>query len=245
MKRKLLLLICGLLIFNPTSIKADEIYYTNNYGLHFTEFQYNKMVERLSVPHVQNMSYKAYEMLGVANITEDNYEQVIYDEEPSSNNNRATYYETGCKKITISKACDSDRCLVTFTNNWKCIPAVKSYDVSGVRLSSTNYYQQDQAAFFTSNGVAKEPSGSRGASNGVGFAFKVPSSGDIGYSAVNITTDATNPGVVYGSYQHGVKSMSLTYALDFTFDSSGLGGVFSWDDNSYFDRTSGVYIVAP
>ena len=245
MKRKLLLLVCGLVLMNTNTVYADNIYYTNNYGLEFTEFQYNQMVARLSEPHVQNMSYKAYEMLGVANINEDNYEQVIYDEPVSNSNTRATYYETGCKKIVISKTCNSARCIITFTNEWKCIPAVKSYDVSGVRLSSTNYYAQDQAAFFTSDGVVKNPSGSRGASNGVGFAFKVPSSGDIGYSAVNITTDATNPGVVYGSYQHGVKSMSLTYALDFTFDSGGLGGVFMWDDNSYFDRMSGVYIVAP
>lgn len=241
--KKILLGVVGLLMCS-TPVLADA-YYTNDYGLEFTEFQYEMMVERLSEEHVKTMTYAAYEMLGVANITEDNYEQVVYDESKNTSNARATFYETTCKKITISKNCDSSKCAVTFTNNWKCIPAVKSYDVAGVRLSSTTFYDNNQSAYFTSDGAVKNPAGSRGASNGIGYAYKVPSSGQIGYSAVSIRTDATNTGAVYGSYQHGVRSMSLTYALDFTFNSAGLGGVFAWSNDEYFDQMSGVYIVVP
>ena len=131
---------------------------------------------------------------------------------------------------------------MSFTNDWKCIPKVKSYDVIGIRLSSTNFTTTNETAYFLSNGVTTNPAGSKGASNGVGFALKVPSSGDIGYSLV--LADVAKSGVVYGSYQHGVKSMNLNTALNFTYTSTGQGGVFEWGSyDSYFDQMGGVYIT--
>ena len=236
---KLLFGIVSLFLLSSMEVNAEKVYYRNNNGLPFTEYQYQMMVERFDEDVVANMKYKPYQMLGVSNINEDNYEQEVYQ---VTNNSRATYYETTCKKIAISKGCNTSTCAINFTNNWKCIPAVKSYDVSGIRLSSTSFSNTSYDSYFESDGVDTDPAGSRGASNGIGYAFKVPSSGDIGYSVVSATVNKT--GAVYGSYQHGVRSMSLSRALDFTLSSVGLGGVFdfgSYDD--YFDQMSGVYIT--
>lgn len=236
---KLLFGIVSLFLLSSMEVNAEEVYYRNNNGLPFTEFQYEMMVERFDEDIVANMKYKPYQMLGVSNINEDNYEQEVL--EPSSNS-RATYYETTCKKIAIAKSCSTSKCIISFSNDWKCIPAVKSYDVSGIRLSSTNFSASDYEAYFESNGVDTDPAGSRGASNGIGYAFKVPSSGDIGYSLVTATVNKT--GAVYGSYQHGVRSMSLSRALDFTFSATGQGGVFEWGSyDNYFDCMGGVYIT--
>lgn len=236
--KRILIGIISLLIIGSLNVKA-EAYYINENGLPFTEYQYEVMVDRIGLEDVQNMPYRVYNSMKINEITEENYVDVSYEEPTIS---RGTYYETSCKKITISKLCDSTGCMVSFTNDWKCIPKVKSYDVSGIRLSSTNFTSNTQDALFISNGNTTEPSGSRGASNGVGFAFKVPSSGDIGYSLV--TADVAKTGVVYGSYQHGVKSMNLNTALNFTFTSTGQGGVFEWGSyDSYFDQMGGVYIT--
>lgn len=235
--KRILIGIISLLILSSLNANA-EAYYTNENGLPFTEYQYEVMVDRIGLEDVQNMPYRVYNSMRISDINENNYTEVSYEEPTTS---RGTYYETSCKKINISKTCDSSGCTVVFTNDWKCIPKVKSYDVSGIRLSSTNFLNSANDAFYVSDGVTKDPAGSRGASNGVGFAFKVPSSGDIGYSAV--VADVAKTGIVYGSYQHGVKSMNLNRALNFTFTSTGQGGVFEWGSyDSYFDQMGGVYI---
>lgn len=235
--KRILIGIISLLIIGSLNVKA-ETYYTNENGLPFTEYQYEVMVDRIGLNHVEEMPYEIYNAMKVNEITEENYVAVSYEEPTTS---RGTYYETSCKKIVISKACDSTDCTVTFTNNWKCIPKVKSYDVSGIRLSSTNFTTNNQGAYYYSNGSYTTPDGSRGASNGVEYAFKVPSSGDIGYSAV--MADVAKTGTVYGSYQHGVKNMNLNRALEFTFSSVGLGGVLNFGSyDSYFDQMGGVYI---
>lgn len=230
--------IISLLIIGSLNVKA-ETYYTNENGLPFTEYQYEVMVDRIGLEDVQNMPYRVYNSMRISDITENNYMSESYEESTTS---RGTYYETSCKKIVISKSCGTNGCTLVFTNDWKCIPKVKSYDVSGIRLSSTNFTSNAADAYFVSNGVATDPAGSRGASNGVGFAFKVPSSGDIGYSAV--IADVAKTGTVYGSYQHGVKNMNLNRALEFTFSSVGLGGVLNFGSyDSYFDQMGGVYIT--
>ena len=236
--KKILLGIISLLIIGSLNVKA-EAYYINENGLPFTEYQYQVMVDRIGLEDVETMPYIIYDSMKINEITEENYTAVSYEE---PNQTRGTYYETSCKKITISKTCDSVDCTVSFTNDWKCIPKVKSYDVIGIRLSSTNFTTTNETAYFLSNGVTTNPAGSKGASNGVGFALKVPSSGDIGYSLV--LADVAKSGVVYGSYQHGVKSMNLNTALNFTFTSTGQGGVFEWGSyDSYFDQMGGVYIT--
>lgn len=235
--KRILIGIISLLILSSLNANA-EAYYTNENGLPFTEYQYEVMVDRIGLEDVEVMPYKIYNIMKINEITEENYYQISYEEPVNS---RGTYYETSCKKIAISKGCGTSDCTVSFTADWKCIPKVKSYDVSGIRLSSTNFTSNNQTAFFSSNGNTTDPAGSRGASNGVGFAFKVPSSGDIGYSAV--VADVAKTGIVYGSYQHGVKSMNLNRALNFTFTSTGQGGVFEWGSyDSYFDQMGGVYI---
>ena len=236
--KRILIGIISLLIVGSLNVKA-EAYYTNENGLPFTEYQYEVMVDRIGLEDVQNMPYRVYNSMKINEITEENYVAVSYEEPTTS---RGTYYETSCKKIAISKSCGTNGCTVVFTNDWKCIPKVKSYDVSGIRLSSTNFTNTANDAYFVSDGNVTDPAGSRGASNGVGFAFKVPSSGDIGYSAV--VANVNQSGVVYGSYQHGVKSMNLNRALNFTFTSTGQGGVFEWGSyDSYFDQMGGVYIT--
>ena len=237
MKRKLFGIIV-LMLFGSMNVNA-EVYYRNNNGLPFTEYQYNAISDMMSEEIVHNLKFSEYEMLGIANMTSENHDYVVRQEET---NTRATYYETNCKRIAIGKSCPGSTCAIAFTTTWKCTPAVKSYDVAGIRLSGTNFSDTSYSSSFTADGTSKNPSGSRGASNGIGYAYKVPSSGDISYAIVSANVNKT--GAVYASYQHGVKSMSLSRALDFTFSATGQGGVFEWGSyDNYFDCMGGVYIT--
>lgn len=246
MKKAVLCFVSIILIFYGNAVYADEAYYTNLNGLKFTEYQYNTLVAMLNEHLVQNMTYEEYQNFEVENIVEGEYfYNIVEDTNPSNPNSRA-YHETSCKKIVLSATCGSTECNIYLSTTWKCIPAVKSYDVTGIRLASTTFTDSTQTFNYKSNGTVKTTyAGKKGASNGVGFAVKIPSSGDIEYTIVRAYVKPQ--GRVYGTYQHAVENISLNTALDFTFNSSGYGGVFSWPSSygQIFDQTSGVYLLLP
>lgn len=245
MRKVLLCFVSLFLLFATSSVYAEEVYYINNYGMPFTKFQYDAMVATLDEDLVANMTYTEYQAFRVDRINEDSYTAGTYDDTLNTNT-RGSFHETTCKKITLSITCDSVYCLSVLTTNWKCTPAVKSYDVTGIRLANTNYYEDGNYMFISrEDGDYDYEDGLMGASNGLGYAFKLPSSGDVDYAMVSATV--LPKGVVFGSYQHAVKTITLSQALDFTFSAVGFGGVFLYDTsyNNTFDQMGGVYVQLP
>ena len=246
MKKAVLCFVSLILIFYGNAVYADEAYYTNLNGLKFTEYQYNTLVEMLNEHIVETLTYEEYQNFNVDSIVEGEYFYNIVEDDTSSNLNSRSFHETTCKKIVLSGSCSSTKCAMALTTNWKCIPAVKSYDVMGVRLASTTFYDDARTFTFRYNGnTTTSYAGLRGASNGVGYAFKIPSSGNVDYAA--LVFNVKPQGRVYGTYQHAVENISLNTALDFTFNSSGYGGVFAWPSSygQIYDQMAGVYLGLP
>lgn len=246
MKKAVLCFVSIILIFYGNAVFAEEAYYINQNGLEFTEFQYNALVNVLNENIVQKMTYAEYQNFEVQNINEDSFNYQILEEDNSNSNARGNSHETACKKLVLSASCTSVKCHSTLSTVWKCIPSVRSYDVIGVRLASTTFYNDTFTFTYSAGGsVITTYAGRKGASNGVGYAYKMPSNGDVDY--VTIGFNVYPRGRVYGTYQHAVKNISLNTALDFTFNSSGYGGVFAWPSSygQIYDQTSGVYLALP
>lgn len=244
MKRKILLgIILMSLLFIGGNVNAEEIYYINNNNLSFTKFQYEAMKELFGEEYLQNFTKEEYDNFEVATINEDNYKVKIYDEEEDENrvSNYATFIETSYKRLSISSICNTNYCTVTVMNTWKASPSVRSYDVIGVRLSATNFYDNTITANLVISGTSYGRSGMNGSSQGVGCVMKLRS-GDVDYIMHKVRVKPK--GTVFASYQHAVKSITLTKALDFTFSGGGLGGVFSYPSSygTMYDQMSGVYL---
>lgn len=245
MKKAVLCFVSIILIFYGNAVFAEGAYYTNLNGLTFTEYQYDTLVAMLNEHIIETMTYEEYQNFNVNNIVEGEYFYTVVEDTPANNNSRS-YHETACKKIVLSGTCTSSKCSMALTTNWKCIPGVKSYDVTGVRLASTTFYDDDITFTYRADNTTKTTyAGKKGASNGVGIAIKIPSSGNIDYTSMYF--DVYPRGRVYGTYQHAVQNISLNTALNFTFNSSGYGGVFAWPSSygQIYDQTSGVYLALP
>lgn len=246
MRKAVLCFVSIILIFYGNAVYAEEAYYTNLNGIEFNEYQYNTLVAMLNEHIVQTMTYEEYQNFNVDNIIEGEYFYEVIEDGSSSNANSRAYHETTCKRIVLGATCSSSECTISLSTTWKCIPGIKSYDVTGVRLANTTFSDDDFLFTYRADSTVKTSyAGKKGASNGVGYAIKIPSSGDIDYTALYF--DVKPQGRVYGTYQHAVKNITLTKALDFTFNSSGYGGVFAWPSSygQIFDQTSGVYLVLP
>ena len=79
MKKKLFGIIV-LMLFVSFNVNA-EVYYRNNNGLPFTEYQYNAISDMMSEEIVQNLRYIEYDMLNIANLTDENHDYVVKEDE--------------------------------------------------------------------------------------------------------------------------------------------------------------------
>ena len=236
-----------LLTFFTVKVNADA-YYTNSNGLEFDEFQYNAMVDILDEEKVADMTQKEYNHFNVANMKEGNFEYTTKEYET-----RATpqtggiqpygFYETSSKKLTVSKGCTTSFCLITTTLVWKKVPSVTSYDVIGMRLANTTFYDDYNDVTIKDGGVVTSNySGKKRTSEGVGIALKI--SNQIDYATLSVRVKPTSNGTVYGSYQHAVTTVTLSKALNFTFSGTGYGSVFVWP-SSYgriYDQMGGTSV---
>ena len=235
------------LLFVGINVNAEEYFYTNNNGLNFTEFQYETMVHILGAEMVSNLTQEDYDLYEVSNMQEETFKMATTVDEDVSDNScptpYGTYYETQSKQLVLTSSCTSSYCTIIITNTWKKNPAVRSYDMIGVRLSSTYFYDDTVTSTLRMNDTNYNRSGMMGASNGVGCAMKLRSTGDVDFIVLKVRV--LPQGIVYGSYQHAVRSINLDTALNFNFDSNGYGGVFLYPSSigTTFDQMAGVYIV--
>lgn len=245
MKKVIFGILCFGICISMVNAQSTEVFYTNNNGLEFTEYQYNSMVQILNEKSVANMQSEEYAMYNVSNMTAENSKIAIYDE-PEHSITRATYHETAGKKVSISSTCNSTQCVVTVSLVWKMSPVVRSYDVIGVRLSNTLFTTADYACrYYMPSGASYNCSAHIGFSNGSGSLITMPQSGDIDHILYQVGVQPK--GKVYGSYQHAVKGISQSNALNFQMGADGLGGVFYYPSayRSFYDGMGGVYIAIP
>lgn len=229
-----------LLTIGIAGVNADA-YYVNDNGLEFTEYQYDVMADMIGGENIRYITEEQYNTYDIGNMTPETHKYVTY-EEPVSNT-RLTTYETTSKKLSISAICynEATYCSVTTFNEWKVDPKIRSYDVIGVRLSGTSFYDSSIGAYLMSEGTIIYPKSSKGASNGAGSVIQLPST-SLDY--VTQTVRVLKGGTVFGSYQHAVKNVGYSVAYSFIFSSTGLGSVFVWDSSfgDIYDGMGGVYL---
>lgn len=237
-----------IMIIICSDVYADEVYYVNNNGLEFSEFQFNAMKDMFSLDFVRNMDTYEYNYFKVSEITSSNFTYKIYNESNSSSriDNGAscmsTFHETASKKITIGSLCSSSSCFVTLNNVWKATPSVRSHDVIGMRLVNTSFSSNYIDTVMKANSSFVNPLATKSLSNGYGAVFKLPNSGTVEYFTQSAHINKT--GFVYGAYEHAVKNISLNTAKDFTMGGTGYGSVFIYPSSygTIYDQMQGVYI---
>lgn len=146
-------------------------------------------------------------------------------------------YETESKKLTLSANCleSENLCHVTFTTTWKKPPKTKSYDLVGVRLSSTIFIDDN---FNSLANDSIEPIYSYNSHRGFASVYKL-SNNEI--NTITQTFDVEYRGSIYASYQHAGRKVSLKEAKKFNFSVTGNGEVFTWESR----HTQGSYDDMP
>ncbi len=245
MKKVILGLVLTCLLFACSNVFAEEIYYINNNGLQFTEFQYKIMTQMIYEENVANLTTDQYKLYMVDKMTPDNTKIAIEEDKASDSdvNPNATYYETNGKRVAIASVCQTTYCRVITANTWKILPKVRSYDVVGIRLANTNFTNANFAASLSTDDNTYGHKSSKGFDNGMGVSFKLPSNETI--NTIALTVNVEPKGRVYGTYQHAVKSISSDKAMNFEISAGGYGSVLLYPSSydGYFDQMAGVYIA--
>ncbi|MGN8773712.1 hypothetical protein [Candidatus Weimeria sp. HCP3S3_B5] len=147
-------------VLNPVSIKASDIYFTNQNGVTLSKDQYEYLSKFFSYDTLYTMSKSGLESLKDENdlhsINTEKYIRVdewydrngnlVSSTEKEVDKNTAENYKgsnplksyqtshtTSMKKISMQVLAGNDSRIVTITNKWLSIPSTKSYDVLALR----------------------------------------------------------------------------------------------------------------
>lgn len=244
-KRLLGVMIIALSLFS-INVKADA-YYKNENGLELTEFQYKVLVDMFSEEKIEEFTEEDYDALHVERMIEGKYKYKVEEFEAPEESYPGglvpyVFHETPSKKLTMAVFDHGDSCTISLTVSWKKSPVVASYDVIGIRVANSMIYD-DTNSFDAKMDGKVTTSYARAVKTELGLADVFKITNGISYASLDTRVRKTNNGVVYGSYQHATKAITLTNASNFTFAGTGYGSVFLWPSSirSTYDNMSGVY----
>ena len=142
---------------------------------------------------------------------------------------------TAKKTLKIARSC-SNNCVVSVTATWKSSPIIRSYDVIGAYLESTNLVSSPTTSVVTSTqtNFSEEI---KTFNNGFGVSIKIPSTGSN--IVVQQSYRVKNGGKVYASYQHATENISLSSSKNYTVSLTGYGNVFNFT-NGMSDKYDGM-----
>ena len=244
-KRLLGVMIIALSLFS-INVKADA-YYKNENGLELTEFQYKVLVDMFSEEKIEEFTEEDYDALHVERMIEGKYKYKVEEFEAPEESYPGglvpyVFHETPSKKLTMAVFDHGDSCTISLTVSWKKSPVVASYDVIGIRVANSMIYD-DTNSFDAKMDGKVTTSYARAVKTELGLADVFKITNGISYASLDTRVRKTNNGVVYGSYQHPTKAITLTNASNFTFAGTGYGSVFLWPSSikGTYDNMSGVY----
>lgn len=136
---------------------------------------------------------------------------------------------------------------------WKMTPKVRSFDVIALRgenvlfnsnvIQGKQIYVKEGSTSFVKYNV--NSSNTKIFGNGVGISMNlVDDASDYRLSlSIPYSITGNNP-IIYGSYQHAVRNVSLNTSQKYLLNAKGYGKVILFDNpvNSYYDGMSGVSI---
>ena len=244
-KRLLGVMIIALSLFS-INVKADA-YYKNENCLELTEFQYKVLVDMFSEEKIEEFTEEDYDALHVERMIEGKYKYKVEEFEAPEESYPGglvpyVFHETPSKKLTMAVFDHGDSCTISLTVSWKKSPVVASYDVIGIRVANSMIYD-DTNSFDAKMDGKVTTSYARAVKTELGLADVFKITNGISYASLDTRVRKTNNGVVYGSYQHATKAITLTNASNFTFAGTGYGSVFLWPSSikGTYDNMSGVY----
>lgn len=149
--------------------------------------------------------------------------------------------------------------IATITNTWLSIPKVKKFDVIALRPGSnsmtinvvkgliTGYQKADNTMInYDVDSENTKISSSFTGHGGIGISMNILDA--VQNSLENSMTvyflTGSNPFELYGTYQHAAQSTTLKESQDYTFDSTGYGGVLKFSNSvkNKYDQMQGVYV---
>lgn len=269
-------LVSVLLVF-PLNILAKEAYFINNSGIELSEEEYNDFIKVRSYEYLMTMDeddYAKLKSLDYSNVkTTTKYIQTVYNhrynaitekeitkEEFESNimpilNDDGTYIETTNKRLEITLVGFDPWNYVVLTNTWKGSPAVRSFDVIGIRGDGVDFRDGSQTGeqIYSENGkytkIDYDWNGTniKRFDNGFGISMNVVNNSNLESLQMSVDCDVTptkSYSDIFGSYQHAVTDVSLEESHNYKLEAGGLGRVFNFPlaTRQKYDGMNGVYL---
>jgi len=274
--RKFILLVVFTIMLIPNSVFAED--YINDLGVVISEEDYNNLRTIYTEKYISVLDQEKYNQIKNMNLNYDDVQKTVkyikseynhvtgetletevtkeeYDNASVAPQTRTTVVETAYKHTSLALIKTSeanDTAFFSYTCLWKIMPAVRSFDVNGVRFSGmekVNGTQQGKQV-YTLNGengfVQYNFNGTNinNFSNGFGISMNLLNS-NVTY--LESTIDASMaitayPASLFASYQHAIEDVSLATSKNYTLG-VGLGDVFVFNDGigSKYDGMEGVY----
>ncbi len=194
-------------------------------------------------------------------------ENIITEEEYNSVNEEISLYydcntakachETTYKKLYMQEYSSKNNVRMTLVNEWKKIPTVKSYDVIAMRFENFRldageayqYYNVGNTSKTISYDIKNGKNTIRKYLEGVGVSMNIPDdvTSKLSQKLIidGVRYDLSKKTVsFYGTYQHANRSITLAQSQNYSFSSSGLGGVLKYNaGSSYFDAMKGINLT--
>jgi len=234
----IILVITFTLLSSPVLAKevSEEIYYTNQNNVSLTKKEYDKLSQFYFEGYQKFMTANDYKKFKESDIMNAEIETVELKE--------ITPFSTevyGTKKnLKISKLCTTN-CTISVVATWTSNPNVRSYDVIGAILDSTNLLNSPVTKTYNST-TSSVSSEIKNFTNGFGTSIKLLNGDDI---VVTQEYRVSKGGTIYASYQHAISSISLANSKNYTLSRAGLGGVFKFNStiSNKYDAMKGVSIT--
>lgn len=165
-------------------------------------------------------------------------------------------YETNSKLLKLDyyrKSSNPNVYYVDVINTWYTVPSVQDYDVIAIRwtgnatitdvsgVQTANQGTLNQKTNYDSNGTNIKKG-----TNGVGISMNMYNSSENHQMTLSVVLEtSTNPGTVYGTYQHARNTaVTLDISKSYTFSESGLGKVLLYNNSTYSGYYDGMLGVS-
>ncbi len=229
------------------TVKA-EAFYTNDNGVILSKPEYDFIVDFYDKNYPSIITMDEYNVLKDNNIFGQEIRRLSTDDaitNPSIGllSGSEEFHETNYKRLDVGCACGTT-CLVRATLVWKIKPSTRSYDVfGGMQVGSTAPTGISSHMYI--DGDASAPVEYIHNSIGASATHRLPNDTSFDSLAFDLSFVVAKKGRVTVSYQHAKKNITLVNSRRFTFNYSGYGNVYLFDQTvrPYYDQMSGLELI--
>ena len=228
------------------SLKADEeVFYTNGYGVEFSEDEYNYYTEMFWDGYQDYVTQDDFDTVLEFGLFDSRVEKVSTVHIEPGDFLMGSQVTEKSRTLTISKSCSGSYCYISLTAVWNYAPSVRSYDVMGARFNNTSVYQYNNTYVISSNGTTTVSTSNRQTfTTGFGITTQLPTSGSNLVVGTSFYVYNNSGAKVYGAYEHAMAGTTLNISKMYYISPYGQGDVlyFTGLATSFYDDANGVWI---